>query len=529
MSLVCPGLRRLHAGSLMMALVTVFAFGPGGQAASPATYWTVKVTGGEVRGVVKDGIASFKGIPFAAPPVGELRWRAPQPVVSWDGVREADQFGPPPMQSALLALVSGAKPSEDCLYLNVWTGAKDAGERRPVMVWIYGGAFNGGWSGDAVSDGTNLAKKGVVLVNFNYRIGVFGFLAHPELSAESGKGSGCYGIQDQIAALRWVRENIAGFGGDANNVTIFGQSAGGISVSILTQSPPAKGLFHRAISQSGGSMAPVKTAADQANVLLPSLALAEQTGKAFLADLGAADIKAARALSADAVRGGKVKSLPWPVADGETIVDENPLDLYERGSFNDTPILVGTNSDDAIFGSKLTPAAFEKTVREGYPLAADEILAAYPHATNAQATRSSRDIARDILFAWPTWAWAKMQSQHGKGKAFLYYFDYGPKPGKVGHGAELRYVFGNSGGLLFGMADTPENRAMSDTIMSYWVNFATRGHPNGPGLRPWPAFDDQTMSTMVFAKTPQAGPTPNIEKLKAFDMYYARLREHRRQ
>lgn len=493
--------------------------------ASSAERPTVQVTGGEVRGVVKDGIASFKGIPFAVPPVGELRWRAPQPVVPWEGVREADQFGPPPMQMALATLVYGSKPSEDCLHINVWTAAKEADERRPVMVWIYGGAFNGGGAGDAIFDGTHFAKKGVVLVTFNYRIGVFGFLAHPELSAESGQGSGCYGIQDQIAALRWVKENIAQFGGDPSRVTIFGQSAGGISVSILTQSPPARGLFHRAISQSGGSMAPVKTAADQANVLVPSLALAEQMGKAFLVDLGATDIQAARTLSADAVQGGKVKSLPWPVADGTTILADNPLDLYERGAFNDTPILVGTNSDDAIFGAKLTPAAFEKSVREGLPLAVDEILAAYPHATKEQATRSSRDMARDVLFAWPTWAWAKMQSQHDKGKAFLYYFDYGPKPGKVGHGEEVRYVFGNFGGLLFRTARTLENRAMSDTIMSYWVNFAANGSPNGPGLPPWPAFDDQTMNAMVFDKTPQAGPTPNLEKLKAFDVYYARLRE----
>lgn len=493
------------------------------QGASPTDPWTVKVTGGEVRGVVRDGVASFKGIPFAAPPVGELRWKAPQPVVPWNGVREADTFGPPPMQSALLTLLYRAKPSEDCLYLNVWTAAKDAGERRPVMVYIYGGAFNGGAAN--TYDGTNFARKGVVLVLPNYRVGVFGFLAHPELSAESGKGSGCYGIQDQIAALHWVKENIAQFGGDPCNVTVFGQSAGGISVSILTQSPPARGLFHRAISQSGGSMAPIKTVADQENVIMPSLALAEQTGKAFLADLGAADIKAARALSANAVQKGKVKSLPWPVADGETIVGDNPLELYERGQFNDTPVLVGTNSDDALFGSKLMPAAFDKRMREQYPLAAEEILAAYPHATTAEATRSTRDIARDVLFAWPSWAWAKMQSQHGKGKAYLYYFDYADKPGEAGHGAEVRYVFGNLSGGLFRRAVSPEKLAMSEAIMSYWVNFATNGNPNGPGLPLWPAFDAETMSAMIFSKTPQAGPTPNIEKLKAFDAYYTKLRE----
>ncbi|MEN6428085.1 MAG: carboxylesterase family protein [Phycisphaerales bacterium] len=509
---------------LSLVVGTVLAVGAC-HAASTTDHWTVKVAGGEARGVVKDGIASFKGIPFAAPPVGELRWKSPQPVVPWDGVREADQFGPPPMQPAIAALLFGVRSSEDCLYLNVWTAAKDAGERRPVMVWIYGGAFNGGAANSF--DGTNFAKKGVVLVTFNYRIGVFGLLAHPELSAESGKGSGCYGIQDQIAALRWVKENIVQFGGEPNNVTIFGQSAGGISVSILAQSPPARGLFHRAISQSGGSMAPVKTAADQYGVILPSLAVAEQMGKAFVAGLGAADIQAARALSAEVVQKGKVNGLPWPVADGATIVGDNPLDLYERGQFNDTPILVGTNSDDGLFSSKSTPAAFEKLMREQYSLAAEEILAAYPHATKEQATRSSRDVVRDVLFAWPTWAWAKMQSQHGKGEPFLYYFDYGSKPGEASHGAEVRYVFGNLGGLLFRTAKTLENRAMSDTIMSYWVNFAASGNPNGPGLPPWPAFDGETMSAMIFGKTPQAGPTPNIEKLKAFDTYYARLRQQR--
>jgi hypothetical protein len=216
------------------------------------------------------------------------------------------------------------------------------------------------------------------------------------------------------------------------------------------------------------------------------------------------------------------------VADGATILADNPLDLFEGGQFNDTPILVGTNSNDSLFDlSTKTPAAFEKVVREGYSLAADDILAAYPHATKKEAARAGRDLARELLFAWPTWAWAKLQSRHGKGKAFLYYFDYGPEPGEVKHGAEIPYVLGNFGGLLLGTAETPANRAMSDTIMSYWVNFATSGDPNGPGLPSWKAFDDINMNSMIFGKTPQAGPTPNLEKIKAFDAYYARLRDDR--
>ncbi len=255
---------------------------------------TVHVTGGEIRGVAKDGVASFKGIPFAAPPVGDLRWKAPQPVVPWSGVRDADKYGPAPMQPPVLAALMGGKPSEDCLYLNVWTAAKSSSERRPVMVWIYGGGFIMGATSAAFYDGAAFARKGVVLVSIAYRVGPFGFLAHPELSAESGAGSGCYGIQDQIAALQWVKDNIANFGGDPSRVTIFGESAGGISVGILATSPAAKGLFQRAISESGGSMAPIKPSADFFGGMIPSLAFAESRGKKFLADLGVNDFRAAR-------------------------------------------------------------------------------------------------------------------------------------------------------------------------------------------------------------------------------------------
>jgi len=515
--------------NLLILTLTVLATSPTSfatQLPSLSDNPTIQVTGGEIRGVVKDGVASFKGIPFAAPPVGALRWKSPQPVIPWTGIRDADQYAPAPMQSTLLATLMGGKPSEDCLYLNVWTGAKSSSERRPVMVWIYGGGFIMGATSAAFYDGAAFARKGVVLVSIAYRVGPFGFLAHPQLSAESGKGSGCYGIEDQIAALRWVKENIAHFGGDPSRVTIFGESAGGISVAILAASPPAKGLFQRAISESGGSMAPIKPSADYFGGMIPSLAFAESRGKKFLADLGVPDIQAARDLSAEKIQSVKLENC-WPVADGYTIVGD-PYLLYEHGRFNDTPILVGSNSDDGgMFAIPTrTSQAFEQAVNRICAPAAGQILSAYPHATDDQATRSGRDIIRDSVFAWPSWAWAKLQTEHGKNGAYLYYFDYGSAhPGGVGHSAEIPYVFGNLGGLLR-PPPTPQNRATSDLMMSYWTNFAATGDPNGPDLPRWPAFAPDTNATMTFDNTPHAGPTPNLEKITALDAYYARLREH---
>jgi para-nitrobenzyl esterase len=480
---------------------------------------TAKVTGGVVDGVVKDGIASFKGIPFAAPPVGDLRWKSPQPVKPWTGAKKADEFGPGPMQDASFGAKLGGpqKISEDCLYLNVWTGAKKAGEKRPVMVWIYGGGFGIGMTSTPTYDGTNLAKKGVVLVSVNYRVGPMGFLAHPELSKESGKGSGAYGIQDQIAGLKWVKTNIALFGGDPSNVTIFGESAGGISVGMLAGSPMAKGLFQRAISESGGYMTPARA----------SLKEAEEQGKAYLSKLGANDIKAARELNAEAIQ-KETRGMGsfWPVADGETIM-ENQYELYEAGKFNDTPILIGTNSDEGgmFMTQKTASAAFENMIRGRFGAGADAILKAYPHATEAEATRSNKDIFRESTFAWPTWAWAKLQSKIGKNRAFVYYFDHRTpmSPEGANHAAEIPYVFGNLGG--FGGSNGPEDKVLSEVISSYWINFAKKGDPNGPDLPVWPAFDEKEQKAMFFDKTPSARPHPNLDKIMAFDAYYAKLRQ----
>ena len=493
---------------------------------------TATVAGGKLLGVEHDGIVSFKGIPFAAPPVGALRWKAPQPLKAWGGTKTADTFAPACIQDPALAAFMQIPPngSEDCLYLNVWTPAKAVGEKRAVMVWIYGGGFAGGATSAGVYDGTNFAKKGVVLVSVAYRLGAFGFLAHPELSKESGKGSGNYGLQDMIAGLRWVKDNIAQFGGDPANVTIFGESAGGIAVSMLAASPTAKGLFAKAISQSGGSLQPPLTSNEGAQNT-PTLTLAEKRGAAFFAKIGAANLTAARAVSADAIQ--KATGAPvivansafefWPVADGNVIPGDLYL-LYEHGKFNDTPVLIGTNSDEgAIFvRAPPKPKAFEDTVRAGFGAKSDRLLAVYPHENDAQALAVARNSVRDSLFAWPTWAWAHLQTQHGKAKAFVYYFDHrtSESPNGATHAAELGYVFGNlappPGGSL-----RPEDSKMSELIMTYWTNFAKTGDPNGTGLPSWPAFGKSNEAVMFLDANPSARPVPNKPQLEAFDEYFA--------
>jgi para-nitrobenzyl esterase len=510
---------------------------------------TAKVTGGEVKGVIKDGIASFKGIPFAAPPVGDLRWRAPQPVKPWDGVRNANSYAPGPMQPALAAIAMGAPAnlSEDCLYLNVWTSAKAPDEKLPVMVWIYGGGFISGLTSVPVTDGTRLAQKGVVLVSIAYRVGPFGFLAHPELSQESGKGSGCYGIQDQVAGLRWVKDNIAQFGGDPSRVTIFGQSAGGISVSMLTTVPAARGLFQRVICQSGGSMGPAKRS-DTLEMSVLSLPMAEAAGTNYLRKLGVNTIKAARALSADAIQTvesaselqhamGQMSSKKavtgitfWPVADGETLPGGGS-ELYEAGKFHDTPVLMGWNSDEGsmFVHVKASPEEFEKEVRANFGPAAEPMIKAYPHSTAPEVFKSAKDIVRDMAFGWNTWTWAKLQTRKGKNKAFVYYFDQRTpsSPDGSSHASELGCVFRNIKAWTGG--PSPQNAQLSDLMSSYWVNFAISGDPNGAGLPAWPAFTETDMNAMFFDNNPGARPMPHLEKVKAVDAYYAWRRQQSRE
>jgi para-nitrobenzyl esterase len=506
-------------------------------AAASAQVAEVDVTGGRVAGQMASGSISFKGIPFAAPPVGPLRWKAPQGVRPWTGLKQAVAYGPSCMQDPNFTKLFGAPPeiSEDCLYLNVWTPAKTPGDRLPVMVWIYGGGFTGGMTSAPAYDGARLAEKGVVLVSVAYRLGVFGFLAHPDLSRESGKGSGNYGLEDQIAGLQWVKANIAKFGGDPTRVTIFGESAGGIAVSMLAASPAAKGLFQRAISESGGSFGSPRLA-NEGGLNVPSLPVAEAAGRRLLDKLGATSIAAARELSAEKLQtavGPGLQAGFWPVFDGYVLPGDQ-YELYQAKRFNDTPVLIGTNSDEGgLFArSGMTPALFETQVRDGYGKHADEILAAYPHATVEEAVKAGKDVFRESAFAWHTWAWAMLQAQKGTGKAYVYYFDHRTprSPNGAGHGSEIIYVFKNLGGpgagpLSISGPPRPEDIAISDLMSNYWVNFATSGDPNGQGLPVWPAFTAAAQTAMTFDAHPSARPVPNMVQIKALDGYYAWRRE----
>jgi para-nitrobenzyl esterase len=482
---------------------------------------SVKVDGGLLQGTVEDGLAIYRGIPFAQPPVGNLRWRPPQPAGKWEGVREAVKFAPPCVQGG----GRGGPPqgNEDCLYVNVWTPAKSARDRIPVLVWIYGGGFSGGATSIPTYSGERLAKKGVVLVSVAYRVGQLGFLAHPDLSAESRtRVSGNYGLLDMIAGLQWIQKNIAAFGGDPRRVTIFGESAGGIAVSMLCASPLAKGLFHGAISQSGGSFGPPRKVTFPGENLkrLPD---AEKSGASY-----AKSIAEARTLPVDKLpSGGRGMGGSWPIIDGYVIPDDQHK-LYEATRYNDTPILVGYNSDEgASFSPPKTPQEYIAAVQARYGPHAESLLKAYPPGPGPLPAKSARDLTRDAAFGWHTWIWARLQAKTGKGKAYYYYFDQhpdyppdSPRAGYgTGHGAEVPFVFQHLNPSSPNA--TKSDPEISEAMAIYWTNFAKRGDPSGQGVPAWPAFSDANPVVMHFNQTPRTGPVPSADALKALDAYFA--------
>ena len=482
----------------------------------------IKVEQGLVQGTSEDGLTVYKGIPFASPPVGDLRWRAPKPAAKWEGIRKATKFAPGPIQSGN----TPSGKSEDCLYLNVWTPAKTASDHIPVLVWIYGGGFGAGAASERNYSGENLAKKGVVLVSIAYRVGQLGFLAHPELTAENpNHSSGNYGLLDMIAGLQWIQKNITAFGGDPDKVTIVGESAGGIAVSMLCASPLVKGLFHGAISQSGGSFGPPRPTTFPGENL-KRLAEAESSGQEYLKSAGVSSISELRKIEADKLPSGRGLGMSWPIIDGWVIPDDQ-YKLYEAGKFNDTPILVGYNSDEgASFSPPATSDAYIEGVKSRYGKFADELIKAYP-AGSGTPPKTARDLMRDSAFGWHTWSWARLQSKMGKGKAFYYYFDQHPEyPADSPradrgspHGQDVAYVFqhlNNSRGQTISKSDQDISEAMS----TYWTNFAKHGNPNGEGVPEWPAFSDANPVVMYFAQTPHTGPVPGDDALRVLDQYF---------
>jgi para-nitrobenzyl esterase len=437
----------------------------------------------------------FKGIPFAAPPVGALRWKAPQPAARWSGVRKAAAFAPRCMQGRIFddMIFRDAGPSEDCLYLNVWTPAASSKERLPVMVWIYGGGFVAGAASEPRQDGENLAKKGVVVVTLNYRLGLFGFFAHPELATESGHGSaGNYGLMDQVAALEWVRKNIAAFGGDPEKVTIFGESAGSISVSGLMASPLAQGLFQRAIGESGAFFG--------TTMQLKSLAQVEQEYGKFAEAVGARTLEELRKKPADellqaTLKPGGVRFVPC--VDGAFLPDTAAA-IYASGKQSHVPLLAGWNADEgsskAIFkADPPTAANFATRAKELFGDKADAFLKLYQGATDEQAQRSAQDLAGDQFIGFSTWQWLEMQAATGKSPEYRYEFDQAPPtpagatPRGAYHSSEIEFVFG-----VLASKDLPwrpEDGKLSDLMSSYWTNFAKTGDPNGLGLPKWPVYN----------------------------------------
>lgn len=481
----------------------------------------VEVEGGTIQGTVTEDLTIYKGIPFAAPPVGELRWKAPQPVQNWEGVLQTTEYAPAPMQGGNPA--SGK--SEDCLYLNVWTPAKSPNDKLPVLVWIYGGGFSFGSTSDPVHNGEHLARKGVVLVSIAYRVGQLGFLAHPELSGENPMNvSGNYGLLDQIAGLKWVKNNIAAFGGDPDRVTIFGESAGGISVSMLCASPLAKGLFSGAISQSGGSFGPTRP------VTFPGenmkvLKQAEEEGVEYVKSAGVSSIAELRHMDAESLPMGMGMGGAWPIVDGYVVPDDQ-YKLYNAGKYNDVPVLIGYNSDEGLsFPSGRTPEDYIAGVERRFGPFAGDLIKAYP-AGKTNVPRSARNLMRDAAFGWHTWTWARLQSRTGNSEVYLYYFNQHP-PRTEGtpeydhgtpHGVDVPFVFMT---LDRENPETSESDLTVSEIMgTYWTNFAKYGHPNGESLPNWPAFSDDNPAVMHLGPSASIGPVPDESSLRVMDKYF---------
>lgn len=511
----------------------------------------VKTANGLVEGTVEtSGIRSFKGIPFAQPPVGDLRWKEPQPVKSWSGVKQTQKFGPRAMQRALFGDMGFRSDgmSEDCLYLNVWTPAKSSKEKLPVLVYFYGGGFVAGDGSEPRYDGESMARKGIVALTVNYRLGLFGFFAHPELSKESpNHSSGNYGYLDQNAALRWVQQNIEAFGGDPKRVTIAGESAGSVSVCAQMVSPLSKGLIAGAIGESGsllGTLPPI------------SLTDGEKNGVEFATMVGAKTIADMRAISAEKLleETAKVAFGRFSATVDGYFFPKQPAALFVAGEQAHVPLLAGWNSEEmnyrAILGQeKPTVENYTKAVQKLYPERADAVLKAYAASTDEEVIQAATALAGDRFIGYSTWKWADIQSKTG-GKPVYRYFYTRPRPamtpemgnatpGLAGgvvkggsgsapkppqaqgavHSAEIEYAMGNLATNKV-YAWTPEDYKVSETMQNYFANFIKTGNPNGAGLPKWtPIKNGETVQVMHIDVDTKSMPETHKDRYLVLDSF----------
>jgi para-nitrobenzyl esterase len=491
----------MHLSRLLPTTLLAISIFAGSAHASDSL--TVATKDGKVQGALTtDGqVRAFKGIPYAAPPVGNLRWQPPQPPAKWRGTLTTTSFGSHCIQSSSYPDMTfhDPGPSEDCLTLNVWTPTDAKPGTLPVMVWVYGGGFTSGSTSEGRQDGQFLAHRNVVIVSMNYRLGIFGFFAHPELTAESPHhASGNYGLMDQAAALTWVKQNIRSFGGDPSNITLFGESAGSFSVSSLMASPLSRGLISKAIGESGAAFY-------SSGLGYPALAKAEQDDASFaqtaFATSNLADL---RKLSADAlVKAASAKTTPRPPrfgpdVDGYFLPNSVP-EIYAAGKQAHVPLLAGWNADEArgaiiMAPVKPTVTSFTAQAATDFGARAPDFLAVYPASTDAEATQSAGDFASDRFIAYSTWAWLEAQVKTGEAPVYRYRFDLG-SPGDTHHPAAIGAFHSDDIEYVFGTLDSrdgatwrPEDRALSNQIGQYWTNFARTGDPNATDLPKWPTY-----------------------------------------
>ena len=500
----------------------------------------VATKSGPVEGLTEtDGLRTFKGIPYAAPPVGKLRWRPPQPAEKWTASRSATAFADQCMQRRMFAdmVFRASGNSEDCLYLNIWTPAKSANERLPVLVYFYGGGFTAGDGSEPRYDGAAMARKGIVSLTVNYRLGVFGFMAHPELTAESPKhASGNYGLLDQAAALAWVRDNIAAFGGDPRKVTIAGESAGSISVSALMASPLSRNLIAGAIGASGAAIKPTFDPLPQAE--------AEKTGTTFQSLAGATSLADLRAMPAQAVLDATAKqgAPRFPITIDGYFLPKSVADIFAAGEQAHVPLLAGWNSQESgaagVLGRGADPTleAYRKGLQTRFDEQADEALKVYPAATPEEVTQAATAVAGDMFIAFSTWKWIDLHAKTGGKPTYRYYYSR-PRPamhpGKgpngqtapaargAAHSAEIEYAMGNLATNEV-YAWTPDDQKVSETMQAYFANFVKTGDPNGGKLPAWPAIEDGDVQVMHLDVESRAERDTTRERYLFLDRFYSK-------